>query len=378
MAMKAAVLYDYGKPLVIEEVDLDPPGKGEVKVRIGAAAICHSDIHDFKGEHGITTFPAIGGHEVAGYVDEVGEGVTYVKPGDHVIVTIVTAGCGQCCNCMKGMPKLCEKMKGELAPVVEFKGLSAPGRYVTKAGKRLTQVSSRMAGFVEFTTVPEQTLVKIPPDMPLDHAALLACGVISGYGAVIHHARVAPLSSVVVVGCGGVGLNVIQTARIVGAYPVIAVDVSDSKLETAMAFGATHTINSRQVNDPIEAVQQLTALRGAEYVFVAVAGTNILRQAFLMSAYHGMTVILGHGFREYLSDFQPSDFVGSERILTGCAMGGTRFNVRVDIPKIIELYQAGIYKLGELISSHWKLEQINEAIESVEKGQELRTVIMFQ
>ncbi|MBN1192055.1 MAG: alcohol dehydrogenase catalytic domain-containing protein [Dehalococcoidales bacterium] len=376
--MKAAVLYDYGKPLVIEEVDLDPPGNGEVKVRIGAAAICHSDIHDFKGEHGIVTFPAIGGHEIAGYIEEVGEGVTYVKPGDHVVVTIVTAGCGQCYNCMKGMPKLCEKRKSGLTPVVEFTGLSAPGRYVNKQGKRLTQASSPIAGFVEYTTVPEQTLVKIPTDMPLDHAALLACGVISGYGAVLHHARVAPLSSVVVVGCGGVGLNVIQTARIAGARPVIAIDVSDSKLETARTFGATHTINSKQVDDPIRAVQQLTSLRGAEYVFVCVAGTSILRQAFLMSAYHGMTVILGHGFREYLSDFQTSDFVGSERILTGCAMGGTRFNVRVDIPKIIDLYQSGIYKLGELISSRWKLEQINEAIDSVEKGKEIRTVIMFE
>jgi S-(hydroxymethyl)glutathione dehydrogenase/alcohol dehydrogenase len=376
--MKAAVLYEFGKPLVIEDVEVDPPEKGEVKVRIGAAAICHSDIHDFKGQHGVTTFPAIGGHEVAGYVEEVGEGVTYVKPGDHVVVTIVTAGCGKCYNCMKGLPKLCEKMKSVLAPVKEFKGLSAPGRYTNKQGQRLTQISGRtMAGFVEYTTVPEQALVKIPQDMPIDRAALLACGVISGYGAVVHHAKVAPFSSVVVVGCGGVGLNVIQTAKIVGAYPIIAIDVSDSKLDMAKAFGATHTINSKQVKDPIEEVQKLTSLRGAEYVFVAVAGTSILRQAFLMSAYHGMTVILGHGFREYLSDFQPTDFVGSERILTGCAMGGTRFNTRVDIPKIIELYQAGIYKLDELISSRWTLDQINEAIDSVEKGKELRTVIMF-
>ena len=375
--MKAAVLYGFGQPLVIEEVDLNPPGPGEVKVRIGAAAICHSDIHDFKGEHGISTFPAIGGHEAAGYVEDIGKGVTYVKPGDHVVVTIVTAGCGECYNCQKGLPKLCEKKGRSMTPVVEFQGLSAPGRYANKQGKRLTQMSGRMAAFAEYTTVPEQTLVKIHEDMPIDRAALLACGVISGFGAVMHHAQVPPLSSTVVVGCGGVGLNVIQTLKIVGAYPIIAVDILDSKLETARAFGATHTVNSKKVKNPIEAVYKLTSGRGAQYVFVVVAGTSILRQAFLMSAYHGMTVILGHGFREYLSDFQPADFVGSERILTGCAMGGTRFNTRVDIPKIIELYQAGIYKLDELITGHYALEQINEAIESVEKGKALRNVILF-
>jgi len=375
--MKAAVLYGFGQPLVIEDVELDPPGPGEVKVRIGAAAICHSDIHDFKGEHGISTFPAIGGHEAAGYVEEVGKGVTYVKPGDHVIVTIVTAGCGKCYNCQKGLPKLCEKKGMPKTPDMEFLGLSAPGRYVNKKGQRLTHMSRIMAAFAEYTTVPEEALVKIPDEMPMDRAALLACGVISGFGAVIHHAQVPPLSSTVVVGCGGVGLNVIQTLKIVGAYPIIGVDVLDSKLETAQAFGATHTVNSKKVNNPIEAVYKLTDGRGAQYVFVVVAGTSILRQAFFMSAYNGITVILGHGFREYLSDFQPTDFVGSGRTLTGCAMGGIRFNTRIDILRIIELYQAGIYKLDELISGRYSLEQINEAIESVEKGKALRNVIIY-
>jgi S-(hydroxymethyl)glutathione dehydrogenase/alcohol dehydrogenase len=375
--MKAAVLHEFGQPLVIEDVDLDPPGAGEVKVRIGAAAICHSDIHDFKGEHGITTFPVIGGHEAAGYVEEVGEGVTYVKPGDHVVVTIVTAGCGECYNCSRGLPKLCEKNRPSLVPETDFKGLSAPGRYVTKDGKRVTQISGKMAAFVEYTTVSEQTLVKISEDLPIDRAALLACGVISGYGAVMLHARVPAVSPSVVVGCGGVGLNVIQSLKIADAYPIIAVDIQDSKLEMARNFGATHTINSKKVDDPIKEVYGLTDGRGAEYVFVVVAGTDILRQAFKMSAYHGMTVILGHGFREDLRDFQPTDFVGSDRILTGCAMGGTRFNTRTDIPKIIELYQAGLYKLDELITGHYQLEQINEAMASVESGEALRNVILF-
>ena len=146
--MKAAVLYEFGKPLVIEEVDLDPPGPGEVKVRIAAASICHSDIHDFKGEHGITTFPTVGGHEAAGFVEEVGEGVTYVKPGDPVVVTIVTAGCGKCYNCLKGLPKLCEKNRSKI-PDQQFTGLTGPGRYVNKQGERLSQISGRMAAFAE-------------------------------------------------------------------------------------------------------------------------------------------------------------------------------------------------------------------------------------
>ncbi|MFC1901960.1 zinc-binding dehydrogenase [Chloroflexota bacterium] len=377
--MKAAVSYGLGEPFVIEDVELDPPEKGEVKVRLGAAAICHSDIHDFKGEHGNPEFPATGGHEAAGYVEEVGEGVTYVKPGDAVVVTIVTAGCGECYSCIQGMPKLCERGRGPKFPSREkFNGLSAPGRYVTKKGQRLTQMSGRtMAAFAEYTTVPQEALVKIPADMPIDRAPLLACGVISGYGAVMHHAKVPALSSVVVVGTGGVGLNAVQAAKIAGAYPIIAVDILDNKLEVARTFGATHTVNSRKEKDPIEAVRQITYGRGADYVFIVVAGTDILRQGFLMSAFHGMTVILGHGFIEPLSEFQPTDFVGTDRILTGCAMGGTSFNVRIDIPKLVELYQLGILKLDELISGRYKLEQINEAIASVERGEALRNVIMF-
>jgi S-(hydroxymethyl)glutathione dehydrogenase / alcohol dehydrogenase len=376
--MKAAVSYGYGQPLVIEDVELDPPGKGEVKVRIGAASICHSDIHDFKGEHGISTFPAMGGHEAAGWVDEVGEGVTYVKKGDPVMVTIVTMGCGECNNCIKGIPFLCEKKEGMRRPQTEFHGLSAPGRCVNKKGQRLPSMSGRtMAAFAEYTTVPVQALVKIPANMRIDSASLLSCAVISGFGAVFHHARVPALSSVAVVGSGGVGLNVIQSAKIAGAYPVIAIDILDSKLEVARSFGATHTVNSQKEKDPIEAVYKLTGGKGVEYAFVVVAGTKILRQAFYMTGFRGTTVILGHGYKEPLTDFQPVDFVATDRVLTGCAMGGTRFNIRIDIPKIIDLYQAGIYKLDELITGHYKLEQINEAIQAVENGMALRNVIMF-
>jgi len=376
--MKAAVCYGYGQPLVIEEVDIDPPEKGEVKIRIGATAICHSDIHDLKGEHGQAVFPATGGHEVAGYVEEIGEGVTYVEPGDHVMVSKVMTGCGKGYSCLKGHPMLCEKNTGPRRPISEFTGLSAPGRFVNMKGQRITQLSGpEIAGFVEYAVVPEETLVKIPEDMPVECAALMACGVVSGFGAVFHHAHVKPLSSVVVIGCGGVGLNVIQSARLAGAYPIIAVDIQDNKLATAHDFGATHTVNSKKEKDPIEAVYGLTGGRGADYVFIVVAGVDILRQGYMMSTFRGMTVILGHGINEPMSAFQPVDFVATDRIITGCAMGGTQFNSRVDFPRIIELYQAGRLKLDELITGRYKLEQINEAIASVERGEALRNVIIF-
>jgi Zn-dependent alcohol dehydrogenase len=234
-----------------------------------------------------------------------------------------------------------------------------------------------IAGFAEYVTVPERTLVKIPKDMPVDSAALLACGVVSGYGAVFCHAQVEALSSITVIGCGGVGLNVIQSAKLAGAYPIIAVDIQDSKLETAQNFGATHTVNSKKETNPVEAVYRLTGGRGSDYVFIVVAGLDILRQGYMMSTFRGMTVILGHGFNEPLAAFQPVEFVATDRILTGCAMGGTRFNSRVDFPRIIELYQAGRYKLDELITGRYKLEEINEAIASVERGEAIRNVIIF-
>jgi len=374
--MKAAVCYEFNKPLVIEEVTLEPPGEGEVKIRVAATSICHSDIHSIRGEHGTPELPAVGGHEVAGYVEEVGEGVTYVKPGDHVIVALGAIGCGQCFYCTIGFPSACEGRRPHQPPIRRgpFRGISAPGRYFNRQGKRLIQFAAGVAGFVEYTVVSENRLVKIPDEMPFDKAAPLACGVITGYGAVVNLAQVKPLSSVVVVGCGGVGLNAIQGARLSGAYPIIGVDVLDNKLEVARAFGATHTINTNKVKEPIEAAWKITSGRGADYVFVAVGGVDILRQAFMMSGFRGMTVIIGHEGEETLSAFQPTDLFGP-RFLTG---GGGNSRIRVDIPRLIDFYMVGRLKLDELITGHYPLERINEAIESHLRGEALRNVIMFE
>jgi S-(hydroxymethyl)glutathione dehydrogenase/alcohol dehydrogenase len=363
--LKGAVCVEFGKPLIIEELELDKPVKGEVKVKVAACAICHSDIHSAQGEHSPIQLPAVGGHEIAGYIDEVGEGVTYVKKGDPVVVLIPQNGCGYCYNCLIGQSYNCVNNPLKLA---------APGRYTNKKGQRLWQFAGDIAGFVEYTTCSENHVVKIPQNMPIDRACLLACGVISGFGAVINRAKVKPFDSVLVVGTGGVGLNAIQGARFSGAHPIIALDVMDSKLEMAKSFGATHIINGKTEKDPLNKVREITNRRGANFVFVAVAGIEILRQAFSMSSSNGLTVVIGHAGRELMTGFDATEFVGG-RMMSGSAMGVTR--PRLDIPRLIDLYQCGRLKLDELVSKHYPFEQINEAIEDAIRGNALRNILVF-
>ncbi|MFC1976869.1 Zn-dependent alcohol dehydrogenase [Chloroflexota bacterium] len=358
--MKAAVCYEFGKPLVVEEVDIDPPQKGEVKVRIAATAICHSDIHVIRGELG-GRLPLVPGHESSGYIEDVGENVTSVKPGDAVVVSLL-ASCRRCFQCVSGRPHLCEARWP----------LSRESRLRNKRGEPLTHMT-RTASFAEYAIVDESQVVQIPEDMPMDRAALLACGVITGFGAVVNTAQVEALSSVVVIGTGGVGLNSIQGAAFSGAYPVIAVDILDSKLEAARAFGATHTVKASN-EDTVETVKQLTAGRGADYVFVTVGSTTAIQQGFSMSGPHGLTVIVGLPPRTETITLPPVSGWG-ERTVTRSAMGSTRLSIGV--PKLVALYQAGRLKLDELITNRYPLEQINEAIEAVERGEALRNVITF-
>jgi S-(hydroxymethyl)glutathione dehydrogenase / alcohol dehydrogenase len=344
-----------------------------VKVKVAACAICHSDIHSFRGEHGKPPLPAIGGHEVAGYIEEVGADACYVKKGDPVVVSIVKRGCGECYFCSVGLSNMCQN-RPLRAEGATGEGLSAPGRYTNKKGQRLTQLGGTVAGFAEYITVSEYNVIKIPADVPMDRACLLGCGVISGYGAVVNRAKVPPHSSVVVMGAGGVGLNAIQGARLNGAYPIIAVDVLDNKLEAARKFGATHTVNTKKDANPVKTVWELTSGRGADYVIIAVAGLDILRQGFNMSGFSGTTVVVGHGANENLAAFAPVEFVAG-RTLTGSAMGASRLTL--DIPRLITYYKAGRLKLDELISNRYPLEKINEAIESSLQGEALRNVIVF-
>jgi S-(hydroxymethyl)glutathione dehydrogenase/alcohol dehydrogenase len=361
--MKAAICYEVGKPLVIEDgVTVDSPGKGEVKVRVAVTAVCHSDLHFISGEIP-SPLPGLAGHETAGYIDEVGEGVTALKKGDTVVIGTVTSGCGHCYYCTIGKRHFCMERGAFMKP-----------KHKNKKGQPLTLMAGPVGGFVEYTTVPAALVTKIPSDMPLDRACLLACGVTSGFGAVVNRARVTAMSSVVVIGTGGVGLNSIQGAAFSGAYPLIAVDVLDSKLETAKQFGATHTVNLKKVKDPIKAVMEITSGRGADYVFVTVGKVEAIRQGFSMSAPMGMTVVVGLAQGD-LQAFNPMEFVFTEKILTGCGGGSVRTSI--DIPYLVSLYQSGKLKLDELITGHYPLARINEAIESLKKGVALRNIITF-
>jgi Zn-dependent alcohol dehydrogenase len=242
-------------------------------------------------------------------------------------------------------------------------------------GERLALMAGPVGGFAEYTTVPQELVTKIPKDIPLDRACLLACGVTSGFGAVVNRAKVPAMSSVVVVGTGGVGLNSIQAAAFSGAYPVIAVDVLDSKLKTAKAFGATHTVNLKNEKDTVKAVREMTNGRGADYVFVTVGKVEAIRTGFSMCGAMGMTVVVGLA-QGNLAAFSPMEFIFTEKILTGCGGGSLRSSI--DIPYLVSLYQAGKLKLDELISGHYPLARINEAIASLQNGEALRNIITFE
>jgi S-(hydroxymethyl)glutathione dehydrogenase/alcohol dehydrogenase len=359
--VKAAVLHEFGKPVVIEEINIDPPGKEEVKVRLAATAVCHSDIHVLKGELGGEP-PLVAGHESAGYIEEVGEGVTSVKVGDPVVLSLIDH-CGHCLYCRTGLPHLCD------TPLP----LRTGTRLSNKKGKPIGQVL-RTGSFAEFAVVHNSQVVKIPKDMPMDRAALLGCGVITGFGAVVNTANLHSLQSAVVIGAGGVGLNSIQGAAFSGAYPVIAVDVLPNKLKAAKQFGATHTVNAKNV-DAIEAVKKLTDGKGADHVFVTVGSARAIEQGVAMSGRRGTTVIVGLPKITDSISFSAFAFLDGERRLTGSFMGST--NLQVDVPKLVTLYKAGKLKLDELITAHYPLGKINTAIDKVLKGQALRNVIMF-
>lgn len=359
--MKAAVCYEFGKPLVVEEVTLDPPQTGEVKVKIAACAICHSDILWVRGAWGGSP-PIVAGHEAAGIVEEVGAGVTAVQPGDHVVVSLIRS-CGDCFYCTLGRPYNCE---------TQFP-LDRERRIHNGRGEPLLQ-GLRTAAFAEYTVVDQSQVVKIPNDVPLESASLLACGVITGLGAVVNTVQVETGSSVAVIGVGGVGLNCVQGALLSGATKIIAVDLLDSKLEAAREFGATHTVNGRN-EDPIGAVQRLTNGRGADYAFIAVGSSTAIKQGSEMVRKGGTAVIVGMPANEDVNVGLNAHNLTYGRTVTGSNMGSTRPSV--NIPQLVELYQQGRLKLDELITKRYPLEKINEAIEAVERGEALRNVIVF-
>jgi Zn-dependent alcohol dehydrogenase len=359
--MKAAVCREFGKPLTIEDIDVNPPQAGELKVDLSACAICHSDIIYMDGGWG-GKLPAVYGHEAAGVVAEVGSGVNNVVPGDHVVVTLIRS-CGHCRYCSQGKPVICD---------TSFH-LDAESPLNSKQGQPIQQ-GLRTGAFAETVTVDASQVVVIPKTVPLDSASLLACSVITGLGAVINTADVEPGSDVVVTGTGGVGLNSVQGAVLAGARTIIAIDLADDKLRAAKDFGATHAINGSTQN-AVEEVLKLTDGRGVDYVFITVGAKPAIEQAFKLLSRGGEAVIVGMPESGVMTEFDPGAFAGYGQRVLGSKMGSARIDI--DIPMLVDLYQQKRLKLDELITARYALDDINEAITSVRNGEALRHIIVF-
>ncbi len=359
--MKAAVCREFGKPLVIEDIDLAEPKQGEVKVRIAACAICHSDILYMDGAWG-GQLPAVYGHEAAGVVEAVGAGVSNVAVGDHAVVSLIRA-CGTCHYCTQGHTVMCETR----FPLDEESPLTAAD------GTPIVQ-GLRTGAFAEQVVVDASQAVAVPKSLPLDSASLLACGVITGLGAVVNTASVRAGSSVAVIGTGGVGLNSIQGAALAGAATIIAIDLADDKLEAARSMGATHAINPR-TEDAAQAVRDATQGRGADYVFVAVGAKSAIEQGFGLLARGGSLIVVGMPADGVKTEFDPGLLAGESQKVLGSKMGSTR--LAVDVPWLVDLYGQGRLKLDELITGRYPLAEINQAVDAVRRGEALRNVILF-
>jgi Zn-dependent alcohol dehydrogenase len=361
--LKAAICHAFGEPLVLEDIELDAPRRGEVRVQLGATAICHSDVHLLHGDW-VGALPVLAGHEAAGVVEEIGETVTLVKPGDRVVVSLIRS-CGRCFHCASGAPHNCDAVFA----------LDTESRIRNTRGE-VVQQGIKVGAFAEAAIVDQSQLVRIPDELPLDRAALLGCGVITGIGAVFNTARVQVGERVIVIGCGGVGLNAIQGAALAGASTIIAIDRVESKLEAARLFGATHTINSAttEAKDVARTVRKITS-GGADYAFVTVGVPEAVTQAMVMIRRGGTAVLVGMAGVRETAPIRIFDVVWSEQRIIGSRMGATRLHI--DVPRIIALYLNGRLKLDELVSARYPLEQINDAIASLESGASLRNVIVF-
>ncbi len=359
--VKAAVCREFGAPLTIETVTVADPREGEVKIRLKACSICHSDLSYADGIWG-GTLPAVFGHEGAGIVESVGEGVSRYQVGDHVIVTLVRH-CSDCHYCGERMEVLCDSE----FPLLYSKPIT------DEAGNEIVQAMN-CGAFAEEVVVHHSQLQPVPADMPFEVASLLACGVITGYGAVRHAAGMKAGQHAVVIGCGGVGLNSVQGAKLAGASSVIAMDLSAEKLEVAKSFGATHAINPSD-KDAVDQVMAITDGRGADFVFVTVGVKPAIDSAQSYITKNGSVVIVGMPSSDTRGDYDPGTMAAWGQKFIGTKMGNTI--ISQDIPELIELYAAGKYQLDPLISGTFKLEEINEAFEEVRNGKAVKNVIVF-
>ena len=359
--MKAAVFHAPNQPLTIEDIGIAKPGRREVLIRTAATGLCHSDLHIIEGKYP-GPVPAVLGHECSGVVEAVGEDVSYVQPGDHVI-TCLSVFCGHCEFCLSGHMSICN------TPEIRFP--PGPSKRLDWRGKPLNQILN-LSGFAEQMLVHEHALVKITPEMPLDRAALIGCAVMTGYGAVVHTAKVEPGSTVAVMGCGGIGLAAVNAAQIAGAARIIAIDMDAGKLALAREFGATDTLDA-SLGDVAKRVVEMTG-GGVPYSFECIGLKQTAEDCFAMLRPGGTATVIGmlpYGTKIELNGLD----LLRERRIQGSVMGSNRF--RTDMPRLIQFYQQGRLHLDRMISGHIKLEQINEGFAAMKKGGLARHVIQF-
>ena len=369
MKSRAAVAWEAGKPLVIEEIDVAGPKAGEVLVQIVATGVCHTDAYTLSGKDPEGLFPSVFGHEGAGIVQEVGEGVTSVKPGDHVI-PLYTAECGKCKFCLSGKTNLCSAVRA-----TQGQGLMPDGtRRFSLNGTELNHYMGTST-FSEYTVVPEVSLAKVSKEAPLDKICLLGCGVTTGIGAVLNTAKVEPGSTVAVFGLGGIGLSVIQGAVMAKAERIIAIDVNNDKEKIARQFGATDFINPKDYSNSIQEVIIDLTDGGVDYSFECIGNVNVMRSA--LECCHkgwGESVIIGVAGAGQEISTRPFQLV-TGRVWRGSAFGGVKG--RSELPGIVEQYMRGDFKLDDFITHTMPLEKINDAFDLMHKGESIRSVIHF-
>ena len=375
MRMKAAVLYEVNEPLVIEEIELDPPKSGEILIKLAATGVCHSDVHYYTGDVP-RELPIILGHEGAGIVEQVGEGVTSVQPGDHVVLTFLPS-CGRCRWCHTGHPNMCDLG----AKLRTGKYLDDTYRHHRASDGRDINSFLFISTYGEYTISPEASVLKVPDYLPLERLCLLGCGFTTGFGAATNAAHIKPGETVTIVGCGGLGLAAVQGAALSGAGKIIAVDVHEAKLSMAKQFGATHTIvNRHNWKEVVEEIHEITWGVGTDYSFEFVGSDQT--DETVKICYEGLRkggtlfmVGVGRVSKKTLP-IGPTNFSLWRKKLQGVLFGDAQF--RVDIPRYIDLYQQGQIKLDEMVTQEFRLEEINTCFQNLLDGSKMaRQVIRY-
>jgi len=370
MQVRAAIAWEAGKPLTVETVDLEGPRPGEVLVELMATGICHTDAYTLSGLDSEGLFPSILGHEGAGVVREIGAGVTSVKVGDHVI-PLYTPECRQCKSCLSQRTNLCTAIRS-----TQGQGLMPDGSSRFSLGGKPIAHYMGCSTFANFTVLPEIALAKIRPDAPFDKVCYIGCGVTTGVGAVIYTAKVWPGANVVVFGLGGIGLNVIQAARMVGADKIIGVDLNPGKVEMAKKFGMTHFVNPDEVgrDKVVQAIVDITG-GGADFSFECIGNVHTMRQA--LECCHrgwGESIIIGVAPAGTEISTRPFQLV-TGRVWKGSAFGGARG--RTDVPKIVDWYMEGKINIDDLITHTLPLEKINDGFDLMHEGKSIRSVVVY-